>query len=139
MKTPIRNYQARTGQDSGEDLEGLIEATILSILRRRKACSTCCPSEIPRSDSMSSAAAAAGGWRALMEPTRRVALRLWREGLLDILQVLFSLITLLMIFSIMLAVRGSLAAFYPSIHLPIHPPLVQALLRISPPGSLPAI
>jgi hypothetical protein len=60
--------------------DDVLRETMLRILEKRKQGATCCPSEIPRSLPLAD-------WRAWMEPTRRVAQRLAREGLIDILQV----------------------------------------------------
>ncbi len=57
----------------------VLQETMLRILQNRKQGATCCPSEIPRSLPLAD-------WRAWMEPTRRVAQRLAREGVIDILQ-----------------------------------------------------
>ena len=67
-----------TPQHAGVD-EAVLEATMLSILERRKPGATCCPSEVPR-------ALPIADWRAWMEATRRVARRLARDGVVEILQ-----------------------------------------------------
>jgi hypothetical protein len=59
-----------------------IEATMLRLVAERGAGKTCCPSEIAR--------ALGGphpdGWGPLMQPVRRVAVRLTKEGRLAILR-----------------------------------------------------
>jgi len=62
--------------------EAAIEETMLRLVSRRGADKTCCPSEIAR--------ALGGphpdGWSPLMQPVRRVAVRLTKAGRVQILR-----------------------------------------------------
>ncbi|MBB2964195.1 DUF3253 domain-containing protein [Methylobacterium sp. R2-1] len=62
--------------------EAAIEETMLRLVSERGADKTCCPSEIAR--------ALGGphpdGWSPLMQPVRRVAVRLTKEGRVQILR-----------------------------------------------------
>lgn len=57
-----------------------LERAILELLSTRAGAATICPSEAAR------AVATDGGWRGLMEPTRRAARRLMHSGRVQILQ-----------------------------------------------------
>jgi hypothetical protein len=61
------------------ELERRLERTMLRLLAERSPSVTICPSEVSR---------AVGGddWRPLMEPTRAVARRLMRDGVVEITQ-----------------------------------------------------
>jgi hypothetical protein len=66
----------------------LLERTMREIVGSRRYPATACPSEVPR---LLVARRQAGGgiggdWRALMDPTREIARRLAREGVLQITQ-----------------------------------------------------
>ncbi|MEM7387195.1 MAG: DUF3253 domain-containing protein [Verrucomicrobiota bacterium] len=61
------------------EISDLLRKAILDLLARRKPGATICPSEAAR-------LVAPDGWRDLMELTRRVALVLVNEGLVDICQ-----------------------------------------------------
>lgn len=62
--------------------EAAIEETLLRLVTERGADKTCCPSEVAR--------ALGGphpdGWSPLMQPVRRVAVRLTKEGRVQILR-----------------------------------------------------
>ncbi|AMB46142.1 MULTISPECIES: DUF3253 domain-containing protein [Methylobacteriaceae] len=62
--------------------EAAIEETMLRLVSERGADKTCCPSEIAR--------ALGGphpdGWSPLMQPVRRVAVRLTKEGRVQIMR-----------------------------------------------------
>ena len=62
--------------------EAAIEETMLRLVSERGADKTCCPSEIAR--------ALGGphpdGWSPLMQPVRRVAVRLTKEGRVQIIR-----------------------------------------------------
>ncbi|WP_082482386.1 DUF3253 domain-containing protein [Methylobacterium sp. Leaf123] len=62
--------------------EAAIEETMLRLVTERGADKTCCPSEIAR--------ALGGphpdGWSPLMQPVRRVAVRLTKEGRVQIMR-----------------------------------------------------
>jgi hypothetical protein len=62
--------------------DAAIEETMLRLVRERGADKTCCPSEVAR--------ALGGphpdGWGPLMQPVRRVAVRLTKEGRVRILR-----------------------------------------------------
>ncbi|MCJ2030279.1 DUF3253 domain-containing protein [Methylobacterium sp. J-043] len=62
--------------------EAAIEETMLRLVNERGADKTCCPSEIAR--------ALGGphpdGWSPLMQPVRRVAVRLTKEGRVQIMR-----------------------------------------------------
>jgi len=58
--------------------EGVIEQSILDLLRRRKPGATICPSEVAR--------ALAGEWRPLMQPVRDVAAAMVADGRLRVTQ-----------------------------------------------------
>ena len=84
LGVPLSKQAKRTDRDiriaSSEQIDDkLLEVTMLNILEKRKAGATCCPSEIPRSLPLAD-------WRGLMDRTREVALRLARDGVIDILQ-----------------------------------------------------
>lgn len=62
--------------------EAVIEETMLHLVNERGSAKTCCPSEVAR--------ALGGphpdGWGPLMQPVRRVAVRLTKEGRVQILR-----------------------------------------------------
>ena len=84
--------------NDGGSIDALLERTMRDIVSARVYPSTACPSEVPRRLVAEEEAArrrrgGGGGarligsdWRALMEPTREVARRLAREGVLQITQ-----------------------------------------------------
>ena len=58
--------------------DGALEAKILELIRKRGLTKTCGPSEAPR--------ALTSAWRPLMPETRRIAVQLACEGVLEITQ-----------------------------------------------------
>lgn len=78
--TEVRYCSDACRRDAGGLRGATLEAAILDLLSRRGRSATICPSEAAR------LVAGDRDWRPLLEPTRRAARRLAREGRVEVLQ-----------------------------------------------------